>query len=133
MTNAVADLSAASPAEVESSLLNPDVSMVVLTWVTFLVLSVVLYKFAWNPILKALDAREDLLRRSIAEADRIKEELARIHETRQQFIREAEEKARIILRQESAQVVIDLAAKLIEKNLDTEGNRKLIHQLIVEV
>src|SRR3989338_2790794 len=97
MTNAVADLSAASPAEVESSLLNPDVSMVVLTWVTFLVLSVVLYKFAWNPILKALDAREELLRRSVEEADRIRQELARIQETRQQFIREAEEKSRAIV------------------------------------
>lgn len=171
------ELQLASPAEVEASLLNPDVSMVVLTWVTFLVLSVVLYKFAWNPILKALDAREALLRRSVAEADRIKEELARIHETRQQFIREAEkksreiisearkaatlasagiqrkageeanillanarrdireetEKARIILREESAQLAVDLAAKLIEKNLDTDANRKFIHKLIAEV
>lgn len=171
------ELQAVSPAEAQSTLLTPDVSMVILTWITFLALSVVLYKFAWNPILKALDAREELLRRSVAEADRIKEELAKIHETRRQFIREAEEKsrgiisearkaatqlstgiqhkaheevsillanarhdikeetekARIILREESAQLVIDLAAKLIEKDLDTEGNRKLIHKLIAEV
>lgn len=177
MANAVTDLLAASPAEVESSLLSPDASMVVLTWVTFLVLSVVLYKFAWNPILKALDAREELLRRSVEEADRIKQELARIQETRQQFIREAEEKsraivsearkaaaiasagiqhkareeanillanarhdireetekARVILREESAQLAVDLAAKLIEKNLDTDANRKFIHKLIAEV
>ena len=61
MSNALTNVHAASPAEVESALLNPDVSMVILTWVTFLVLSVVLYKFAWDPILKALDAREESL------------------------------------------------------------------------
>lgn len=91
------DLNAVSPAEAEAAFMSPDVLMVILTWATFLLLAAVLYKFAWNPILKALDAREELLRRSLEEADRVKEELARIHETRQQFIREAEEKSREII------------------------------------
>ena len=177
MSNALLDLHAASPAEVESALLNPDVSMVVLTWVTFLILSAVLYKFAWAPILKALDEREGLLRRSVENADKIKAELDQLHQTRNQFIHEAEEKARniiseakqagtqisqviqkkakeeasillentrrdlkeevakakIILREESARIAVELAGKLIEKNLDTESNRKLIHKLTAEV
>lgn len=177
MSNALVDLHVVSSAEVESSLLNPDVSMVVLTWITFLLLSVVLYKFAWNPILKALDAREELLRRSVENADKVKAELDQLHQTRNQFIHEAEEKARniiseakqagtqlsrviqnkareeagillentrhdikeeiakakIVLREESAQIAIELAGKLIEKNLDTESNRKLIHKLTAEV
>lgn len=178
MTNAVApaDLQAVSPAEVESSLLSPDISMVILTWLTFFFLLAVLYKFAWNPILKALDEREALIRRSVEDADRVKEELAGIHETRQQFMREAEEKARgiisdarkaatqashaieqrakeeadillenarrdieretekarMILREESARLAVELAGKLIEENLDTEGNRKLIRKLMIE-
>jgi F-type H+-transporting ATPase subunit b len=177
MSNALANVHAASPAEVESSLMSPDVSMVVLTWVAFLALSVVLYKFAWNPILKALDDREELLRRSVENADKIKAELDQLHQTRNQFIHEAEEKARniiseakqagtqlsqvvqnkareeanillentrrdikeevakakIALREESAQIAIELAGKLIEKNLDTESNRKLISKLTAEV
>ena len=177
MSNALTNVHAASPAEVESALLNPDVSMVILTWVTFLVLSVVLYKFAWDPILKALDAREESLRRAVEDADRVKAELARMDEAYKQFIREAEikareiiddarkaatraahaveqrgkeeagillenarrdiqretEKARTILREESARLAVDLAGKLIEKNLDTEGNRKLVRKLMVEV
>lgn len=176
MSNALTNVRAASPAEVESALLNPDVSMVVLTWATFLILSVVLYKFAWTPILKALDDREELLRRAVENADKIKAELDQLHQTRNQFIHEAEEKARniiseakqagtqlsqviqnkakeeasillentrrdlkeevakakIILREESAQIAVELAGKLIEKNLDTESNRKLIHKLTAE-
>ena len=176
MSNAVIPADAHLAASAEPALLNPDVTIVVLTWFTFLALSVVLYKFAWNPILKALDDREELLRRSVENADKIKAELDHLHQTRNQFIREAEEKARnivseakhsgtqlsqviqnkareeanillentrrdikeevakakIALREESAQIAIDLAGKLIEKNLDTESNRKLIHKLTAE-
>jgi F-type H+-transporting ATPase subunit b len=177
MANVLANVHAASPAEAEASLMNPDAGMVILTWVTFLALSAVLYKFAWTPILKALDAREDLLRRSIENADKVKAELEQLQQTRSRFIHEAEEKARniiseaklagaqlaqgiqnkakeeanillentrrdikeevakakITLREESAQIAIDLAGKLIEKNLDTETNRKLVHKLTAEV
>ena len=177
MSSALANVHVVSSAEVESSLLNPDSSMVILTWVTFLLLLSILYKFAWNPILKALDDREELLRRSVENADKIKAELDQLHQTRNQFIHDAEEKARniiieakqagaqlsqvvqnkareeanillentrrdikeeiakakIVLREESAQIAIELAGKLIEKNLDTESNRKLIHKLTAEV
>ncbi|MBI3617541.1 MAG: F0F1 ATP synthase subunit B [Candidatus Omnitrophica bacterium] len=179
MTNAVilTDPQTTPLAATEPSLLSPDVGMVALTWITFLLLSVVLYKFAWTPILKALDDREELLRRSVENADKIKAELDQLHQTRNQFIHEAEEKARniiseakqagtqlsrviqdkareeagillentrrdikeeiakakIVLREESAQIAIELAGKLIEKNLDTESNRKLIHKLTAEV
>ena len=177
MSDALGNLQAVSPAETEAALISPDVSMVILTWVTFLVLSVVLYKFAWKPILKALDEREESLRRAVGDADRVKEELARMNETRRQCIHEAElksreiidearkaatraahaleqrakeeagilletvrrdiqretEKARMVLREESARIAVDLAGKLIEKNLDSETNRKLVRKLMVEV
>ncbi len=168
---------AQSAVPAESGLFTPDVAMVILTWITFFLLLAVLYKFAWKPILKALDEREESIRRSVESADKIKEELARIQETRNQFIREAEEKARniiseskeaavqiaqgiqnkakeeagillenarhdikeeaqkarIVLRQESARIAVELAGKLIEKNLDTDTNRKLIGKLTTEV
>ncbi len=157
----------------ESGLFTPDLWMVILTWVTFFLLLAVLYKFAWKPILGALDKREESIRRAVETADKVKEELTKINETRQQFLREAEEKARdivseskkaayqisqviqnkakeeanillenaqrdikeetekakIVLRKESAQIAVELAGKLIEKNLDTDDNRKLIHRL----
>ena len=91
------DLNAVSPAEAEAAFMSPDAVMVILTWLTFLLLLAVLYRFAWKPILKALDEREASIRRAVEDADRVKEELARIHETRQQFIREAGKKARDII------------------------------------
>ncbi len=178
MTNAVVptDLAGVTAPEVESTLLSPDISMVILTWLTFLFLLIVLNRFAWKPILKALDEREAMIRRSLADADRIKEELDRIHEVRRQSIHEAQEKARemidearkaamqaslaiaerakkeadillenarqdikeetqkarMVLREESVRLAVGLAGKLIEENLDTEKNRKLIHRLMVE-
>ena len=169
-------LQAVSPTEAESSLLTPDIGMVVLTWVTFLLLLAVLYRFAWKPILKALDEREESIRRSVEDAERIKEELAQTHATRHQMLKETEQKAReimgesrkaaaqiadaiqhkaredakillenarrdireetekakMVLRGESAQLAIDLAAKLIHKNLDTEGNRRLVKEFVEE-
>ncbi|MBI5415461.1 MAG: F0F1 ATP synthase subunit B [Candidatus Omnitrophica bacterium] len=175
-TDLQAELQAVSPTEAESSLLTPDIGMVILTWVTFLLLSVVLYKFAWKPILKALDAREELLRRSVEDAERIKQELAQMHSARHQMLKEAEQKAReimgesrqasaqiahaiqhkaredakillenarrdigeetekakMVLREESARIAVDLAGKLIHKDLDTEGNRRLVREFVEE-
>lgn len=158
----------------EAGLFTPDVLMLTLTWATFLLLLMVLYKFAWKPILAALDAREESLRRSIDEADRIKEELKKIEETRLKVLSEADQKAKEIiaqsrkaaieaantiqkkakeeaqillensrremkeelkkaqadLRQESAQIAVGLAAKLIEENLTDEKNKKIINDYI---
>lgn len=165
------------PEQTEHALMNPDARMVILTWITFFLLLGILYKFAWKPILKALDEREESLRRAVDDADRVKEEMVRMNETRRQLIHEAElksreiidearkaatrvahaleqrakeeagilletarrdiqretEKARMILREESARLAVDLAGKLIEKNLDSETNRKLVRKLMVEV
>ena len=53
--------------------LTPDVTMIVLTWATFFTLFFVLYKFAWKPILTALDNREESIRRSVEEVQKIKD------------------------------------------------------------
>jgi F-type H+-transporting ATPase subunit b len=43
--------------------------MVVLTWITFALLTAVLYKVAWKPILKMLDLREKSIRDALAQAE----------------------------------------------------------------
>ncbi|MBI5150444.1 MAG: F0F1 ATP synthase subunit B [Candidatus Omnitrophica bacterium] len=116
MTNTAlsVELQAVSPAEAESSLLTPDVSMVILTWVTFLLLSAVLYKFAWKPILKTLDEREESIRRSVEGAERIKQELAQMHSTRHQMLKEVEQKSREIM-DESRKAAAQLAGAIQHK------------------
>lgn len=159
------------------AVLSGDASMVLLTWITFFLLLAVLQKYAWKPILKMLDQREDDLRKAIEQADEIKEELNRISKKEATVLREAEQKSQQIieesrkaakeaaviisnkakqdsqillenarreisnevakaqsnLREESAQFAIDLAGKIIEENLDTEKNKKLVNRLIKEI
>ena len=52
-----------------------DVSgkMMVLTWVTFLLVTVILYKIAWKPILSALEKRENEIRKAQEDAAKIRE------------------------------------------------------------
>ncbi len=91
------DLQAAPPAEVESTLLSPDFGMAALTWLTFFLLLAVLHRFAWKPILKALDEREALIGKSLEDAAKASAALTDIHETRLRFISEAEAQAKAII------------------------------------
>ena len=94
--------------------LNPDVSMVILTWVTFFILLGILCKFAWRPILLALENREEMIRRAVDDANKAREELARIHQTRDQIITEAEGKAKEIV-DESCRAAKEAAKIIAEK------------------
>jgi F-type H+-transporting ATPase subunit b len=160
----------------KGSLFAPDVSMAILTWVAFFLLLAVLTKYAWGPILAALEKREETLRKSLEEADRLKAELANIEATQKALIAKADEqaktiieksrhaateaakhiqlkareesqillenakreiqdeleKARSLIKEESIEIAVGLAEKLIEKNLDDAGNRRLINDFMKE-
>jgi len=91
--------SAPSEAHAKGEFLTPDVSMILLTWVTFFSLLAILYRFAWKPILAGLEEREERIRLAVEDAQKAKEELAKINATRQQILSEADEKAREIVAQ----------------------------------
>ena len=78
---------------------SPDMNMVLLTWVTFFLLLAVLYKYAWKPILSILDAREESIRKSLENADRIKNELESLDAKCSQLIADAESKATQVIDQ----------------------------------
>ena len=71
--------------------------MMGLTWLTFGLLALVLYKVAWKPILTALDKRENEIRTALDEARQTRDEYARIEEKRRQLIDEADAKAKEIV------------------------------------
>ena len=98
--------------------LTPDISLMLLTWFTFFLLLAILYKFAWKPILKALDAREEFIRSSLADAQKTKDELAKINETRRQLIGEADIKAKEIVSQAKKAAVE--TARIIEQQAREE-------------
>ena len=78
---------------------KPDIIMSILTWVTFFILLVILKKFAWKPIMKGLDEREELIRKSLQEADQAKEQLAQIEKRKIQILEEAKTQANAIIEQ----------------------------------
>src|ERR671932_1809473 len=70
-------------------LVQPDPGLFIWTIVTFLVLLALLAKFAWRPLLDALDRRQDAIRKSLDDARQAKQELERLQQESAQIIREA--------------------------------------------
>src|SRR3954465_3572266 len=56
-------------------LVQPDPGLFIWTIVTFLVLLVLLAKFAWKPLLEALDNRQESIRKALDDARKAKQEL----------------------------------------------------------
>ena len=78
-------------------LVQLDPGLFVWTILTFLVLLGVLAKFAWNPLLKMLKDREDLIRSSLEDAEKAQTELANLNAEREKIINKARSEAQSIL------------------------------------
>src|SRR5437899_395135 len=70
-------------------LIQPDPGLFIWTIVTFLVLLALLAKFAWKPLLKALESRQETIRKSLEDAQKAQEELQRLQTQSAQIIRQA--------------------------------------------
>ena len=156
-----------------------DVSfpMIGLTWVTFIIMTIILYKVAWKPILNALDLRENSIKKALEDAEKARAELAAIEERRIKMIKDAEaqqaqmlaeariaaegftrttqnkareearamvddakreiasatEKARLELRKETTELALAIAAKCVERSMDSNADRELVQKLIKEM
>lgn len=101
------------------SLLTPEVQILLLTWVTFFILLAILKKFAWKPILKALDDREKSIRTAVEEAAKTREEYLKIGDRRKQVLTEADQQAKEIMNQSRDAAIKN--AKLIEERTKQEA------------
>lgn len=70
-------------------LVQVDPGLFIWTIVTFLVLLTLLAKFAWGPLLQALSAREETIRKSLADAEKARTELERLSHESEAIIRKA--------------------------------------------
>lgn len=77
--------------------INPG--LIVWTIVTFIVLVVVLRKFAWKPLLEALNRREGHVRDSLERAEKAQQEAERLLQENRAQIARAEEETRRILKE----------------------------------
>ena len=78
-------------------LVQPDPGLFIWTIVTFLVLLALLAKFAWGPLLQALEARQERIRKSLDDADRAKQELERLQQESTKIMQQARVEAEAIV------------------------------------
>jgi F-type H+-transporting ATPase subunit b len=78
-------------------LVQPDPGLYIWTIVTFLVLAGLLRKFAWRPLLEALERRQDAIRKSLDEAKQAKKDLERLNEESARILAEARAEADAII------------------------------------
>jgi F-type H+-transporting ATPase subunit b len=64
----------------DNPLLRPDPGLFIWTILTFLVLLGLLAKFAWRPLLEALETRQNAIRKSLDDAQQARQELERLNQ-----------------------------------------------------
>lgn len=96
-TQAVMEVSATPEHEPAPGLITVSGPMILLTWIAFAIVAVLLYKIAWKPILTALDAREQGIRKALEDAARASREAAASEERNRLLIHEAEREAQRIV------------------------------------
>ena len=77
--------------------INPG--LIVWTWITFLVLLVVLRLLAWKPLLGALSSREEKIRGALEDAQSAQQDARRLLEEHKLQIAKAEEESQRIVRE----------------------------------
>ena len=78
-------------------LVQLDPGLFVWTILTFLLLVFILAKFAWKPLLKMLQDREDMVRSSLEDAEKAKSEVERLNEESEAIMAKARSEAQSIL------------------------------------
>ena len=102
-------------------LLNPDTGLMVWTITTFLVLVVVLGKFAWKPMLKTLQDRENSIRRAIDEAEAAKISATQMRDQYEKDIQKGQNKVQELLKQ--ATVDAQKIREKLVKDAEEEAQR----------
>ncbi len=95
-------------------LLSADPGLIVWTIVTFVLLLGILWKFAWNPILGALDARERAIQSTIEDAERLRAESEKVLEEHKKRLAEARQEGNRVL-DEARQAGERMKQDIVEK------------------
>ena len=125
-------------------LVQPDPGLYIWTILTFLVLLAVLRKFAWAPLLHALEARKETIAGALNAADRAREEFERLRKEAAELTNQARveagtiisasradaERLRTDLRKEAAAI---LAAAERQIQLDIARAREQLRRETVEL
>lgn len=116
-------------------LVTPGLGLVFWTGLTFLILLLILRKFAWKPILGAVTEREDSIKNALAEADKARQEMQDINADNERILKEARAERDAMLKdarlikinmiEEAKDSAKTQANKIIEQAKATIENEKL--------
>ena len=81
----------------DNPLVQLDPGLFVWTIITFLILLTLLSKFAWKPLLNALEKREDEITNSLENAEKARKELERLTTEGDEIIAQARSEAQAIV------------------------------------
>ena len=81
----------------DNPLVQPDPGLFIWTILTFLVLVALLAKFAWRPLLDALDRREKMIAGAVDDARKAREELERVQQDASRLLADARVEASAVL------------------------------------
>jgi F-type H+-transporting ATPase subunit b len=106
-------------------LVTPEIGLVFWTTISFLIFLFILGKFAWKPILGAINEREISIENALMKAEVAKEELTRLTSENESLLREARAERDIILQEarklkdkivgDAKEAAQEEGAKMIEK------------------
>jgi F-type H+-transporting ATPase subunit b len=80
-------------------LLTPSFGLIFWTLLAFLIVFFILKKFAWKPILKALNDREKGIADSLETADRVRAEMAQLKSENEELLAKAREERAAMLKE----------------------------------
>ena len=81
----------------DNPLVQPDPGLFIWTILTFLVLVGLLARFAWRPLLQALDSRQAAIAKALEDAQRARQELERLQRESAEMMRQARVEADAII------------------------------------
>lgn len=73
----------------DNPLVQPDPGLFIWTIATFLVLLFLLQRFAWKPLLQALENRQEMIRKSLDDAEQAKTDLQKAQEESNKIVAKA--------------------------------------------
>lgn len=102
-------------------LLLPGFGLIVWTLVAFIIVFLILKKFAWKPILKSLKERETSISDSLATAERVKSEMAQLQSENEALLAKAHEERGLLLKE--ARETRDKIVNDAKEQAKVEANR----------
>jgi len=111
-------------------LLTPSFGLIIWTMLAFIIVLVILRKYAWNPILNSLNQREKTIADSLETAERVKAEMAQLKSENEELMAKAREERAVMLKEarETKDKIINEAkeqAKIEANKIITDAQQQI--------